>query len=186
MKKNLLTIIILAFQVVQVVILGFILLSLMTTNSKAVTVLNDVAAAFELEQAGGLGGAGVDPMSVNQNVAIADIGRYQVNAGEAITVTLTINPTESGGDGRQHYAQITAELLMDMTNENYAANEPLLAGMDTSIQTKIDEVVRKYTYETVMTNQDTIKQEILSALWEMFGGQTGTFIYNMNLRITPA
>ena len=186
MKKNLLTILILATNIVTLAMVGIMMFSVMGNVNQATAFINDIAAAYELETSGGVGGAGVDPMTVNQNVAIADIGRYQVNGGEAITVTLTISSAENGGDGRQHYAQITAELLMDMTNENYAANEPLLSGMDTSIQTKIDEVVRKYTYETVMTNQDTIKQEILSALWEMFGGQTGTFIYNMNLRITPA
>ena len=178
MKKNLLTIIILAFQVVQVVILGFILLSLMTTNSKAVTVLNDVAAAFELEQAGGLGG-GVDPTSVNQDVALTDRMTHPVNNGEAMTITLAM-----GSDNKQHYAQVTLDLLMDATNPDYATYSGLLASLDSSIDSVVQTVVGKYTYDNVTQSQEAIRQEILQELWSLF--EDTTFIFNINLRILPA
>ncbi|MBR0163373.1 MAG: flagellar basal body-associated FliL family protein [Lachnospiraceae bacterium] len=178
MKKNLLTILILAFQVVQVIILGFILLSVMSTNSKTVAFVNDIAAAYELEQAGGLGG-GVDPASVNTNVALGDRATYNVNNGETMTFTLN-----AGSDGRTHYAQVTLELVMDATNPDYATYSGMIAANDNTIQDIVQNVFVKYNIDNVMDSQELIKQEILQQLWSMFDNTT--FIFLLNMRVTPA
>ena len=56
MKKNLLSIIILALLVVNLAMNGFMLLSVMTTNSQTAKLISDIAAALELEASGGAGG----------------------------------------------------------------------------------------------------------------------------------
>ena len=53
MKKNLLSIIILALLVVNIGMTSFMLLSVMTTNSKTAKLISDIAAALELEANGG-------------------------------------------------------------------------------------------------------------------------------------
>ena len=54
MKKNLLSIIILALIVVNIAMTGFMLLSVMTTNSQTAKLVSDIAAALELETSGGM------------------------------------------------------------------------------------------------------------------------------------
>ena len=56
MKKNLLSIIILALLVVNLGMTGFMMLSVMTTNSKTAKLISDIAAALELEANGGNSG----------------------------------------------------------------------------------------------------------------------------------
>ena len=185
MKKNLLTILILATNIVTLAMVGIMMFSVMGNVNKTSALINDITAAIELEQAGGLGG-GVDPNAVNTNVAIADQDIYHVSEGGTLTVTLTVNPTENGGDGRQHYAQVTVDLLMDKTNESYAQYQPMIAGVDSSIVNIIHNTIGAYNIDNIMDqgSREAIRQEILRQLWAMFDNTT--FIYNVNVLITPA
>ncbi|MBR5969411.1 MAG: hypothetical protein IK016_03595 [Lachnospiraceae bacterium] len=185
MKKNLLTILILATNIVTLAMVGIMMFSVMGTVNKSTELVNAVAAAIELEQSGGLGG-GVDPNTVDTNVPIADQDIYHVNGGETLTITLTVNPTANGGDGRQHYAQVTMDILMNKSHESYAENSGLLAGVDSSIVAVIHDVIGVYNIDNIMENRETIRQQILQKLWGMFPDQTGTFIYNVSVLITPA
>ena len=55
MKRNLLSILILALLLVNTILTGVMMFSLATTNAKTAKLISDISAAMKLEQAGGTG-----------------------------------------------------------------------------------------------------------------------------------
>ena len=53
MKRNLLSILILALLLVNTILTGVMMFSLATTNAKTAKLISDISAAMKLEQAGG-------------------------------------------------------------------------------------------------------------------------------------
>lgn len=176
MKKNLLTIIILALQIVQVAMLGFILLSVMSTSSKTAAVVSDIASALELEQAGGTGGGSAPGAAV----ALADTESYYINGDDKLMVQLMVNPAT--GDGKTHYAQVEVALSINKTHEDYAAyGAPAqLDAFKERIKGAISGAIQNYTLEQVndinLRNTE-VKDAALQALHTLYEGSD--FIYDL-------
>ena len=60
----------------------------------------------------------------------------------------------------------------------------MIAGVDSSIVNIVHNVIGVYTIDNIMDGREAIRQEILKQLWGMFDNTT--FIYNVNILITPA
>ena len=173
MKKNLLTILILAFQIVQVAMLGLLLFSVMSTNSKTAKIVSDIADAVELDKSGGTGGGSAPGAAV----ALADTETYTLAGEDKMTIPLRIST-----DGQQHYVQAEVILSVNKTHSDYATyGAPAqLDAFKSRIKGVIQETIMNYTIEEA---QDTAKRtEILSAvrnaLHTMYEGSD--FIYKVD------
>ncbi len=93
MKKNLLSIIILALLVVNIGMTSFMLLSVMTTNSQTAKLISDIAAALELEANGG--NTGGFSGSASGNVGVGNIATFGFTGDEQLTINL-----KPGADGK--------------------------------------------------------------------------------------
>lgn len=167
MKKNLMTVIILALVLANLVLTAILAFTIIPQTKKSNQLIDKVCTAINLELESGQGNSAV-------NVPIEDIEVYNVT--ENFTVNLA-----SSGDDKKHYAIFSVGLSMNTKSEgykNYAGAEGLTA-KETIIRSEINSIVSSYTMEEFEADsQKAVKEEILTAMQDMFGGTD--FIVGVN------
>lgn len=166
MKKNLLSVIILALLIVNVALTGVMMFSTVSANKKTVALVNQIASIVNLEVKAPEGGGG------DKELTIQDIETY--NIADEMVITL-----KHGEDGADHYAIAQVSLSIDKTDENYATLQPLVAPNESKIKSVINDVFGKYTKEEASANAQGIADEILAQLQAMFDSK---FIYEVYFR----
>ncbi len=170
MKKNLLSIIILALLIVNTGMTGFMMLTVLTTNNQAVALIGDISAALQIEANGGQNGQGFSG-SASGNVDIANVDNYTI---PDMTITL-----KDSGDGKTHYMLATVVLSMDKSNEDYetyGTAEAIVTYQD-MIKSKITEVIGSYTLEEIRQYEEEARATLLEKIQELFGSG---FIYDVS------
>ena len=173
MKKNLLSIIILALLIVNIAMTGFMLLSVMSTNSQTAALISDIAAALELEANGGA--AGGFEGSATGNVAVTDVATFGFTGDEKLTINL-----RAGDDGRSHYMVVEVVFSMNKASADYATlgTEEQLANMKDLVKSKVTATLSSYSMEELQSGADLAAQEtILEEVQELFGSN---FIYDVS------
>ena len=168
MKKNLLSVIILALLVVNLVLTGIMMFSCVSANKKTAALVNDIAAVLDLELTGG--GAS-EPEEV-EAVSVADTEIY--NIADAMTVAL--RPSE---DGKEHYCMCEVSFSMNKTDEDYETMSPMVATQESKIRSIIIGVIGGYTKEEAQANQKAMESAILEQVQQMFGSK---FIFEAYFR----
>ena len=178
MKKNLLSILILALVIVNMAMTAFVLFSVMSTNAKTAALVTDILGALELEANSGMNGDGTG-LGSNVNVAISDRANYNLSKADGSNMTFSLRP---GADGGQHYAVVTAIVLfMNTSDPDYATHgtEEQLTANSVALQGVAGNVFSAHTLDELNADQAAIKQELLAAFQEYYGGSR--FIYDVNL-----
>ena len=127
MKRNMLAIIILALLVINTVLTGIVMLSVMQTNQKTATVIADIASALELEAGGG---AGTSSGFARQ---ASDITAAETANFEITDIQISLAKTESG---QAAILQCSLNISMDTVNSDYATlgSSESLAGATSKIR----------------------------------------------------
>ncbi len=168
MKKNLITVVILALVVVNLVLTAVLTITVVPEAQKANELITKVCSAIDLDlQAGDTAGA--------LSIDVEDMVDYAVNDGG----TMTINLADSG-DGSLHYAVLAVSLSLDSTNEDYAnfgdgAGD--LSSYDNVISDTIKTAVSGYTLEEMRNDEEGVKEDILEQLQTLF---KSSFIVRVN------
>lgn len=168
MKKNLMSVIILALVVVNLVLTGIMMFTIVPQTKNANKMIEAVCAAIDLELSSGAG-SGVSNLPIDQ------IATYPLNAGETLTINLA-----KGEDGKTHYAVTAIALSLNNKSEGFEKYGATgLAEKEPIIQGNILEVFRKYTIEELNDEKglQKLKTEILKDLQQMFGAD---FIVGVN------
>ena len=164
MKKNLLSVIILALLVVNLALTGIMMFSTLSANKKTVALINQIASILNLEVKGGTDG--------EKQLSVLDTETY--NIPEEMVITL-----KASSDGAEHYAIVSTSLSIDKTHEDYEQYNPLIAEKESKITSIINNVFGQYTKEEASANQQVIADQILKQLQEMFGSD---FIHEVYFR----
>lgn len=164
MKRNLLSIIILALLVVNIVLSAIMMVSVSSASKKTASLVADISALVGIEI------NGLPQSDVTPSVSMADTAVHNVE-GE-----LTI-PLKKGEDGADHYAVGSVSLSLDTKNKDYKNYAETMADMDGIIKDIVFEVMGNYTVDEARSNSETIKAEILAKLQERFAS---TFIYSVS------
>ena len=167
MKKNLLSVVILALLVVNLILTGIMMFSCVSANKKTAALVNDIASVLDLELTGG--GSNTEEVAA---VSVADTEIY--NIADAMTVAL--RPSE---DGKEHYCMCEVSFSMNKTHEDYETMSPMVATQDSKIRSIIIGVIGGYTKEEAQANQKAIENAILEQVQQMFGSN---FIYEAYFR----
>ena len=167
MKKNLLSVVILALLVVNLILTGIMMFSCFSANKKTAALVNDIASVLDLELTGG--GSNAEEVAA---VSVADTEIY--NIADAMTVAL--RPSE---DGKEHYCMCEVSFSMNKTHEDYETMSPMVATQESKIRSIIIGVIGGYTKEEAQANQKAIESEILEQVQQMFGSN---FIYEAYFR----
>ena len=173
MKKNLLSIIILALLIVNLAMTGFMLLSVMTTNSQTAKLISDIAAALELEANGGSTG-GLSG-SASGNVAVTDVATFGFTGDDKLTINL-----RAGEDGKSHYMVVEVVFSMNKASADYATlgSEDQLASMKELVKSKVTNTLASYSIEELQAGADeTARETILEEVQALFGSN---FIYDVS------
>ena len=167
MKKNLMSVVILALLVVNLILTGIMMFSCVSANKKTAALVNDIASVLDLELTGG--GSNAEEVAA---VSVADTEIY--NIADAMTVAL--RPSE---DGKEHYCMCEVSFSMNKTHEDYETMFPMVATQESKIRSIIIGVIGGYTKEEAQANQKAIESEILEQVQQMFGSN---FIYEAYFR----
>ena len=169
MKKNLLSVIILALLIVNLVLTGIVMFSTVSANKKTVSLVNDIAAVLDLELAAGSGSAEEAEVTA---ISVADTEVY--NIPDAMTIAL--RPSE---DGKEHYCMCEVSFSMNTTDPDYESMSAMVAAQESKIRSIIIGVIGEYTKEEAQANQKAIEADILTQVQEMFGSK---FIFEAYFR----
>lgn len=157
MKKNLITMVILALVLVNLILTAVMAITIMPETKKANELITQVCSAIDLELKGG------PAVSDVASVPIDKLATYDVAAGESMTINL-----KDSGDGSKHYAVIEVSLSMNMESDGYKSYGETLEEKDSLIKSEINKVVANYTYEDFTTDQQVVKNAILENLQKLF------------------
>ncbi len=159
MKKNLITVVILALVVVNLVLTAVLTITIVPETQKANELITKVCSAIDLDLVAG-------DTAGSLSIDVANMVDYAVNEGG----TMTINLADSG-DGNLHYAVLSVSLSLDSTNADYTdkyGGTGDLSSYDSIISDTIKSVVSAHTITEMRNNEDDVKEEILEALQSLF------------------
>lgn len=156
MKKNLISIIILALLIVNIALTAVMMFSVLGTSKKTSALVGDIATVLQLET--GTGAEAEEALSVSlQDTEVYDIA-------DSMTIPLKV-----GEDGGSHFAMVNVALSINVKSEVYKTYGSDLSGQESLIKNEIIEVFGEYTMEEAQVNSDGIRNEILARLQNMFG-----------------
>lgn len=160
MKRNLLSIIVIALLVVNIVLSAIMMVSVSSASRKTAALVSDIATLVGLE----INGLPTSDVGTT-NVTMADTAVYN------ITDEMTI-PLKTGEDGATHYAVGNVSLSLNKNHEDYKTyNEETLATSEGIIKDIIYSVLGNYTMSEAQSNSDQIKSEMLERIREKFDSE---------------
>lgn len=163
MKKNLLSIVILALLIVNLVLTSIMMFSVVGTNKKTGAVVADIASILKLE-------LGTEEEQEVSAVSMEDTAFHDME--EELTIMLAKDPLDE--EAKEHFVLVQVSLSMDTTNKDYktygeSINDNQIAGI-------MQEIFGKYTADEVQPRSEDIKEEILAEIQKLYGSE---FIYKV-------
>lgn len=167
MKKNLLSVLILVLLVVNIILSVVMMTSVIGTNKKTGELITSIATVLKIELYNPGGVAVTD-------VALSDTEIYNI-----ASLTIPVSK-ESGKDG---YVVFDLGLQQNMKHKDYKKNggQEKIASYESVIKDAVSSVVSKYTQEQFRQNVESVREEILKAVQELFGSD---FIYRVSISNT--
>lgn len=161
MKKNLITVIILALCVVNLVLNVMLVFVCMPSAKKTNNLITEIASVLNLELESNDGQPKVD---------LENIASFNIEAQ-------VVNLKDSGGE--KHYVQMGLTLEMDSSSKDYEKLKAVLEEAQGAVFDEARNVVQNYTYEEVSDQdvQTKIKKQILDSLQKKYATQC---IYNVS------
>lgn len=166
MKKNMISILILALLIVNIVLTAIMMFSVVGTARKTSALIDNITAAINLELDNQ---RGTSTEATVIEVPIEDIEVYKVE--EELTIPLT-----AGADGKNHYYLVSVALSLNMKDDDYKKLKDTIADREELIKGEIISVIGSYTVEELQEGTDGVRMEILSRIQKLFGSE---FIFNV-------
>lgn len=162
MKKNMLTIIIMAMALINIVLSAVIIFVIVPTSNKTNKLVSKVAQIIDLELE--------SPDSEKEQIAVSDIETYQIQ--DKLTIRLKAN-----GDDKKHYAIVYASLSINKKHKDYEELNQYVAQKENEIKEIFTDEFSAYTIDNVDENKNLIKERILNRIQDLFKSD---FIINVS------
>ncbi|MBQ2901948.1 MAG: flagellar basal body-associated FliL family protein [Agathobacter sp.] len=154
MKKNLMTVIILALVFANFVLTAIMMFTVVPTTQKANELITKVCEAIDLELNSGAA-TGLSNLPVDQ------IAIYSVSSGETMTINL------ADGD---HYALVAVSLSINKESDRYKdSTTTILTEQESIIKNTINQVIRQYSKDELLKNDEKAQDEICKSLQKTYG-----------------
>ena len=149
MKKNLMTVLILALLIVNIVLTSVMLISIVGTNKKTAQLVDNITTAMNLELT-------VPGAESTANVSLTDTEVYN------ISVTMTI-PLKCEAGAKQDYIMFDVSLSINKKSKDYKTygSSDTLSGYENLIKDAITATVSAHTEEECSEDMEGLKEEIL-------------------------
>ena len=174
MKKNLISIVILAFLIVNIALTAIMMFSVVGTAKKTSALVDNIATALNLELTGGSSGG----EAMKAAVPMSNIEPYTISEKMTIPLQIEVN---AEGEEVQHYFIANITLSMNTKDKGYKKYGADLETRESLIKGEITDVIQAYTVDEARNNQDQIRDEILDRIQEMFDSE---FIFNVTFSDT--
>lgn len=172
MKKNLLSVLILALLIVNIVMTAIMMVSVISTNGKTGELVTSIATVMNLELYDPSGDpSGSVPLSQTATYPLADRLMIQLKP------TVDANGKSTGANMIIFYMS----LAMNMEHKDYESmgSAEKLASLEIEIKDAVASVLQDYTEQECRDNLDgQIRAEILAALQDLFQSD---FIYRVSI-----
>lgn len=165
MKKNLISIIILALLIVNIVLTAIMMFSVTGASKKTAALVDNIATALDLE------------LVSNQEAEVAEVVSMADTETYSFAEQMTIPLKKGEGDDKDHYCIVSITLAINIKADGYKDYGSDLSQQEGLIKDEINSVFANYTMEEARSNQEQIKQEILKRIQTMFDSD---FIYNVS------
>lgn len=162
MKKNLITVIILALCVVNLILNIMLVFVCMPSAKKTNNLITSIADVMNLELE-----SNKDKNSVElTHIATLDIDKQVVNL-------------KDDGSGTSHFVQVGLTLELDNSAEDYADLNTVLTSSTGAVFDEARDVIQGYTYSEIsdQKTQEKVKKQILEKLQNKYGTRC---IYNVS------
>ena len=160
MKKNLLSVLILALMIVNVAISVITMVSITGTNKKTAALVDTIATVLNLELVS-------DDEDAESNISLADTEIYTIS--DAMTI-----PLKPSDDGKTVHMLCKVSLSINMKDEDYKTyNSTTLETYEEYIKQEIEGVVSSYTmdYLSDPLNREDVKKEVLEEIQKFLGSK---------------
>lgn len=150
MKKNILTVIIMAVSLINMVLSAVIVFTIVPTANKTNNLVSKVAQIIDLE---------LEDEEAS-NIAISDIFIYELP--EPLTINL------SSTDKVNHYVLLNFSLSINTLHKDAATIQGVIESHSNAIAEIVTEEFSKYTIDEVNASKDTIKEDTLIRIQDHF------------------
>lgn len=150
MKKNILTIIILAATLINVTLTAVTLFVVIPNAKKTDTLITKVLSVIDLELE--------SPNAGKEEISLDDIEPYQIEE------EMTINLKKAANDKIAHYAVVKCSISLNKKSEDYDKKYALLIKQESLVKEIIQDEISNYTVDTIDENKNNIKTAIREKL----------------------
>lgn len=161
MKKNIITIIILAMAFINIVLSAVIIFVIVPTSNKTNALVSKVASIIDLELE--------SPDAKAEQIAVSDIQIYDIKD------KLTINLKKKNSN--KHWAIVYVSLSVNKKHKDTEKLYPIISDHENRIKEIITEEFARYTTDEVNDKKETIREQILKRIQEHFNSD---FIINVS------
>lgn len=165
MKKNLISIIILALLIVNIALTAVMMFSVTSASKKTAALVDNIATALNLELASSEDGEEEEAV-----IPMSDIATYDIS--ESMTI-----PLKTEEDGKSHFCIVSVTLSMNTQSDGYKTYGATISEKESLIKSEVNNVFSQYTLTEARDNQDKIRAEILDRIQTMFDSD---FIFNVS------
>ncbi|MDE6663811.1 MAG: flagellar basal body-associated FliL family protein [Lachnospiraceae bacterium] len=164
MKKNLISVIILALMIVNIILTAIMMFSVTSASKKTASLVDNIATALSLELTAQAGG------DAEVYVPMENIETY--NISESMTI-----PLKDSEDGSSHFCLVSIGFSINTKDPGFKTYTADLSPQETMIKDKINSVFHNYSMEEAKGNEEMIKDEILKEVQKMFDSE---FIFDVS------
>lgn len=155
MKKNLISVLILALVLVNLVLTGILTITILPQTKKSNELITKVCGAIDLELESGDGRA-------EANIPMEQVTTYSVP--DSMTINLKPN-----AEGKEAYAVLSVSISQNNKHDDFKTyGGEKMAEKETIIKDTIIAVVSQYTMEEFNADRQAVKDEILEELQAKF------------------
>lgn len=169
MKKNLISVLILALLVVNIALTAIMVFSVMGTMKKTSTLVTNIASVLNIEIEGSKEEEGEKSEILIENVVTYDVPEQTILLKKSVGADGT-------PDSKSHYCLVSVSFMMDSAHEDYAKYGEKVDGMKSIIMGVINDVVGSHTMEECQADPEALKEQILTRIQGEFNS---TFIYKV-------
>lgn len=165
MKKNMLTIIVIALSAINLVLSAVLVFAVVPASNKTSQLVSQVASIINLELDSG-------SSEMVENVDPANVENYKIDS------KLTFNLMRSA-DGTDHYAALDSiSLSINKASKDYSKLNGTIEANQSFVTDIVTSVISSYNYDDAISSKEEMKAEILKKIQEHF---KSNFIFNVSL-----
>lgn len=157
MKKNLLSVLILALVLVNLVLNIVMIFSVLPAARKTNKLVTQICSILDIELA--------SDEETGKKVSMDKLVVYELSQGETMTLSF-----KSGEDGKAHYLVTGVSISMNSESKGYKTygEGEKISEKESIIRGEISNVLSKYTMEEYIVDPAVIREEIVKNLQDMF------------------